>query len=680
MVVPFPTAVTFPFPSTVAIPVLSLFHVISLFTFAVDGVIVACNVSDTFVLKSNARLSFIDIPVGLVWTVTVTDWCINPLELFTFIFTTPFPTPVTKPFWSTVATLSFSLLHVTPSVVPIEGFLVASNCTVSPTSITADAGDTVIPIILVSTITLHDASKPFSVLTVTIVLPFSNPVTSAFTSLSSCKSLFLFVTVTIFGSSADQDKFLNTFAVDGVIIASNSAVLFLSLLLFTTTSFFFNAIPVGLVCTVTLQVAIFSFPVFTVIVAVPFPTAYTFPFSSTFATSASLVDHVKFKNTFAVLGFIVAFNLNNFESVLKSITFSVVSNVTDFGAVWTFTVDVLVINESLPVACIVTVPCATPVTTPSELIVATLSAPSSGFSSIIFQPILSFDDSGYFSACNWYSSPISIACSCGTIFIPVIVAPTITLHCAEHPFLVVAVIIATPDSSPPITSASALFSFASFGTTFANDSLDVFHVISISLFAVGGFIVAINCNAESFVVSIVALDLLRLIEIGVVSTVTIHVAVNPFTVVAVTLVSPLLIPVTYPYSSTFAIDVSPLFQSTVLSTPLSFGVILAVNWIVFLFVLKSIVNSLCDNVIPFGFVFTSISHFASIPSTLAITVVFPFFNPNTLITLFSDVVSILTIVSSVVLHDTLDVLLVLSLISCLSPFSNDFIADGINLA
>ena len=73
LVVPFPTAVTFPFPSTVAMPVLSLFHVISLFTFAVDGVIVACNVSDTFVLKSNARLSFIDIPFGLVCTVTVTD-------------------------------------------------------------------------------------------------------------------------------------------------------------------------------------------------------------------------------------------------------------------------------------------------------------------------------------------------------------------------------------------------------------------------------------------------------------------------------------------------------------------------------------------------------------------------------------------------------------------------------
>ena len=183
---------------------------------------------------------------------------------------------------------------------------------------------------MVSTITLHDASKPFSVLTVTVVLPFSKPVTSAFTS--SDESL-LFVTVTIFGSSADQDKFLNTFAVDGVIIASNSAILFLSLLLFTTTSFFFKAIPVGLVCTVTVQVAVLSFPVLTVITAFPFATAYTFPFSSTFATLASLVDHVKSKNTFAVLGFIVAFNLNNFESVLKSITFSVVSNVTDFGAV-----------------------------------------------------------------------------------------------------------------------------------------------------------------------------------------------------------------------------------------------------------------------------------------------------------------------------------------------------------
>ena len=46
--------------------------------------------------------------------------------------------------------------------------------------------------------------------------------------------------------------------------------------------------------TVILQVAFLPFEVLTVIVAVPFLTAFTFPVGSTVATDLSLLDHVNF--------------------------------------------------------------------------------------------------------------------------------------------------------------------------------------------------------------------------------------------------------------------------------------------------------------------------------------------------------------------------------------------------
>ena len=70
-----------------------------------------------------------------------------------------------------------------------------------------------------------------------------------------------------------------------------------------------NVIPVGLVTTVTLHVAVLLFSVLTVIVAVPFFNAVTRPvFSSTSATVLSLLVYFKCVYTFAVLGLIVPTN------------------------------------------------------------------------------------------------------------------------------------------------------------------------------------------------------------------------------------------------------------------------------------------------------------------------------------------------------------------------------------
>ena len=66
----------------------------------------------------------------------------------------------------------------------------------------------------------------------------------------------------------------------------------------------------GLICssvssTVISHVAVFPFSVFAVIVAVPFPTAVTFPVLSTVATFVSLLVHVIPLFTFALFGVIV---------------------------------------------------------------------------------------------------------------------------------------------------------------------------------------------------------------------------------------------------------------------------------------------------------------------------------------------------------------------------------------
>ena len=283
VVVPLAFAVTFPLWSTVATPVLLLFHVIPVFLFALLGCIVAFNFVVFVPLISNATLFLSNvIPVGLCTTVTFAFVFTNPLELFIVIVTVPWAIPVTTPSSFTLATPLLLLDHTNPSVDPIDGFFVAVNVTVLPTSTSVSFGLTVIPIIFVSTVTIHSALYPFPVLTVIFAFPFDTPVTLA-------------VYFPVFSTFALAESLLHCkssyiFAVFGVNVAVKSTV-FVPLKL-TVALFLSNAIPVGLVTTVTLHVAVFLFPVLTVIVASPFFNAVTRPLLSTFATLSSLLVHV----------------------------------------------------------------------------------------------------------------------------------------------------------------------------------------------------------------------------------------------------------------------------------------------------------------------------------------------------------------------------------------------------
>ena len=117
-----------------------------------------------------------------------------------------------------------------------------------------------------------------------------------------------------------------------------------------------------------------------------------------------------------------------------------------------------------------------------------------------------------------------------------------------------------------------------------------------------GVITAVNCIFLLVVVSITAFVLFKLIVVGLVTTFTLHILVNPFTVFAVTVASPLLIPVIVPNSSTLAILVLLLVHVIFLFA--ESGVIVGVICTVLFPELKSIVISVFDNIISFGLVST----------------------------------------------------------------------------
>jgi len=117
-----------------------------------------------------------------------------------------------------------------------------------------------------------------------------------------------------------------------------------------------------------------------------------------------------------------------------------------------------------------------------------------------------------------------------------------------------------------------------------------------------GVITAVNCIFLLVVVSITAFVLFKLIAVGLVTTFTLHILVNPFTVFAVTVASPLLIPVIVPNSSTLAILVLLLVHVIFLFA--ESGVIVGVICTVLFPELKSIVISVFDNIISFGLVIT----------------------------------------------------------------------------
>ena len=131
------------------------------------------------------------------------------------------------------------------------------------------------------TVTSHIAYFPFCVSTFTCVAPVAFPVTVPSSETVAMFELLLF-----------QLNKLYTFDVSGLIVAISFWYVEISelisiLVLSKTTA-------VGLVCTITLQVAIFPFPVFAVIVASPFEIPVIIPSSDTVATLGLLVFQLIF--------------------------------------------------------------------------------------------------------------------------------------------------------------------------------------------------------------------------------------------------------------------------------------------------------------------------------------------------------------------------------------------------
>ena len=305
-------------------------------------------------------------------------------------------------------------------------------------------------------------------------------------------------------------------------------------LYFISTIFFTNDF-----VTVTVHVAVFPLAVFTVIVVVPSATAVTFPSCVTVATSALLLVQVKVFSLLALLGVIVAVNVNSFVP-FKSNVFAVSLNdilsgsTSPVSVFTTVTLHVAVFPLAV-VTVIVVVPFATAVTFPSFVTVAT-----SGL--LLAHVRLVFALLGVIVAVNVNSFvPFKsnvFAVSLNDILSgstsPVSVFTTVTLHVAVFPLAVVTVIVVVP-------FATAV-TFPSF-VTVATSGLLLAHVRLV--FALLGVIVAVNVNSfvpfksNVFVVSLNdTLSGSTTSELPAFVTITLQVAVFPLAVVAVIVHSP----------------------------------------------------------------------------------------------------------------------------------------------
>ena len=263
-------------------------------------------------------------------TVTV-HVAVFPLAVFTVIVVVPFAIAVTFPSCVTVATSGLLLVHVKVfSLLALLGVIVAVNVNsfvpfksnVFVVSLNDILSGSTSPVSVFTTVTLHVAVFPLAVVTVIVVVPFAIAVTFPF-----------FVTVATSGLLLAHVRLV--FALLGVIVAVNvnsfvpfkSNVFAVSLndILSGSTS------PVSVFTTVTLHVAVFPLAVVTVIVVVPFATAVTFPSCVTVATSGLLLVQVKVFSLLALLGVIVAVNVNSFVP-FKSNVFVVSLNDTLSGS------------------------------------------------------------------------------------------------------------------------------------------------------------------------------------------------------------------------------------------------------------------------------------------------------------------------------------------------------------
>ena len=134
-----------------------------------------------------------------------------------------------------------------------------------------------------------------------------------------------------------------------------------------------------------------------------------------------------------------------------------------------------------------------------------------------------------------------------------IVLITLTVQLALKPFTVVAVIFVVP----------VFFPLTLPKLTVATSSLLLFHVIFLSTASLGDTVASKDKNSYN---STLPLVIFNEIDVGVTSlTLTVHLALNPFTVVAVIVAVPMPSPVTAPWLFTAATLSSLLVHVTVLS-------------------------------------------------------------------------------------------------------------------
>ena len=194
----------------------------------------------------------------------------------------PFAFAVTNPLVLTDAIFELLLDHVIPVFTfELVGLYVTDNCVVF-VPVKSNVSVVLFKLILIGlvcTVIILDADFPFLVVTVIVALPFETPVTTP-----------LEFTVATFSLLLDQSNPFSAFVVLGFIFELNCNVLDTpkSITAFVLS----NSILTGVVFTVTVQDAVFPFPVFTVIVADPFAIAVTNPYLSTVATAELVLDHV----------------------------------------------------------------------------------------------------------------------------------------------------------------------------------------------------------------------------------------------------------------------------------------------------------------------------------------------------------------------------------------------------
>ena len=203
-------------------------------------------------------------------------------------------------------------------------------------------------------------------------------------------------------------------------------------------------------------------------------------------------------------------------------------------------------------------------------------------------------------------------------------------HVAVFPLAVVAVIVVVPTfnaTTAPLVLTSAI------------SSDELVHVISVSIFAFSGFIVAANCNVRVPFKSKVAAVQFNVTLSGLISkllsfTLISHIAILSFSVVATIVASPTPNAVTNPLLSTCATNLFVLCHVIPVSTFAFSGFIVATNCNVFV-PFKSKVFDVSFNVILSGLISislfcTCIIHDACFSfSVVAVIVVSPTLNPVT---------------------------------------------------